>query len=418
MRKFIRRLLMLHPGYRKAHFVGLEVQELRRELVGLLEGNEARVKEAIVAAKPADRTDELKAEIRNDLSATSDNLAKHVDGAASGLAATLSEKVDAVGASVHGDLSATSDNFAKHVNGAASGLAAMLSEKVDAVGAAVHGDLAKQMETISERELKAIKDSCETLFRNDIRCRWQVVDALDPLLFPRTTKVKCPICGHTAPRDAYETKVTECIFGGGRLERYVCPDCGAIFGPLKMMALIGSRLGEEYRQSYSVYSESDCTMLEKRAFEALHPRKDGVYLNYGAGAWNRTTRELREAGYEVYDYEPYAPKAADPWVIRDPVELRKRKFDGIFSNDLIEHLTDPIRDLEDMKRLLKPGGEMVHCSGCYEYAFEYTRFHLFFFTGDSLRRVADAIGLEYELGDRLFDYSPARLCRFFRRADK
>lgn len=58
MRKFIRRLLMLHPGYRKAHFVGLEVQELRRELVGLLGGNEARVREAIAAAKPADRTDE------------------------------------------------------------------------------------------------------------------------------------------------------------------------------------------------------------------------------------------------------------------------------------------------------------------------------------------------------------------------
>ena len=32
MRKFIRRLLMLHPGYRKAHFVELEVQELRCEL--------------------------------------------------------------------------------------------------------------------------------------------------------------------------------------------------------------------------------------------------------------------------------------------------------------------------------------------------------------------------------------------------
>ena len=59
MRKFIRRLLMLHPGYRKAHFVELEVQELRRELVGLLEGNEARVKEVNVAAKPADRTDEV-----------------------------------------------------------------------------------------------------------------------------------------------------------------------------------------------------------------------------------------------------------------------------------------------------------------------------------------------------------------------
>lgn len=250
------------------------------------------------------------------------------------------------------------------------------------------------------------------LFRNEIRCRWQVVDALDPLLFSHKTVAKCPICGHSAAKGTYETKVSECIFGGGRLERYVCPDCGAIFGPLKMMALSEAQLAEEYKQSYSVYSESDCTMLEKMAFEALHPQKGKTYLNYGAGAWNKTTKELRDRGYDVYDFEPYAPVESNPWVIRSMDDLVKMKFDGIFSNDLIEHLRNPVADLKSMKELLNRNGEMVHCSGCYEYAFEYTRFHLVFLTGNSLNVLSSKAQLEFELGDRLFDYSPARLCRF------
>lgn len=253
------------------------------------------------------------------------------------------------------------------------------------------------------------------LFKNDIRCRWQVVDALDSLLFPCGTVAKCPICGYSAAKETFAVKTSECIFGGGRLERYVCPECGAIFGPLKMMALSDTQLAEEYKQSYSVYSESDCTMLEKMAFEALHPEKGKKYLNYGAGAWNRTTKDLRAEGYDVYDFEPYAPAESNPWVIRSIDELRKQKFDGIFSNDLIEHLRNPVEDLKAMKKLLKPGAGMVHCSGCYEYAFEYTRFHLFFLTGGSLERLCEETGLVGELSDRLFDYSPARICVFRRR---
>lgn len=375
VRKFIRRLLMFHPGYRKAHFVGLEVQELRRELVGLLEGNEARVKAAVAAARPADRTDELKAEFR-------------------------------------GDLSATSDNLAKHMNGVVSGLAATLSEKVEAVGAAVHGELAKQMETVTERELKAIKDSCETLFRNDIRCRWQVLDALDGLLFPPSMSVKCLVCGHEAPKSTYETRVSECIFGGGRLERFVCPECGCVFGPLKMMALGDSQLASEYSQHYHVYCEGDSRRKEIAAFHALNPQKGGRYLNFGAGAWSKSTIELRAEGWDVYDYEPHAPGGAQDWVLRSYDQLQAVKFDGVFSNDILEHFKDPVAALSRMKTILRDGGRMSHCTGCYEYAYEYTRFHYVFYTGKSVELLADRCGFRAELGSRLKEDEPAHICMF------
>ena len=261
--------------------------------------------------------------------------------------------------------------------------------------------------------MEAIDSAKVALFRSDIRCRWQVLDALDSILYPPSTPVKCLVCGHEAPKSTYETKVSECIFGGGRLERFVCPDCGCIFGPLKMMSLSQEQLGEEYKQSYGVYSESPTEFLELDAFRALGPTRDGVYLNYGAGAWNKTTEHLRCEGFKVYDYEPYAPISANEWVFHSVDEMNGMKFDGIFSNDLIEHLREPVKDMRSMSSLLKPRGMMAHCTGCYDYAWEFTRFHMFFLTGTSLYVLAERAGLVAELQDYLYPGKlPARVCLF------
>ena len=382
MRKFIRRLLMFHPGYRKAHFVGLEVQELRREFVGLLEGNEARVKAAIAAAKPADRTDELKEAIDRNLHEYHEHL-NNAQEAVGGLA----EK------SLH--------EIHEHLNNAQTEIQSTADRNLHEY----HEHLDN-----AQAELKILIDG---LFKNGIRCRWQVLDALDGLLFPPSTPVKCLVCGHEAPKSTYETRISECIFGGGRLERFVCPECGCVFGPLKMMALTPNQLAAEYVQNYSVYRETDCTFLERPTFMALKPTKNGVYLNYGAGAWNHTTVELREAGYTVYDFEPYAPTGDRPWVIRSKDELGKMKFDGIFSNDLIEHFQHPVESLLEMKKLLKPGGVMAHTTGCYDYEYEYTRFHYAFFLGKSLSILSNRIGMAHHLQtSRLDPRVSSRLCLF------
>lgn len=258
-----------------------------------------------------------------------------------------------------------------------------------------------------------VRQTLDDLFKNDIRCRWQVLDALDAVLYPPTTPVSCLVCGYTASKASYATRTSQCIFGGGRLERFVCPDCGCVFGPLKMLSLSQEQLGDEYAQSYSVYSESQVEFLERKAFDGLIPVKGGSYLNYGAGAWNQTTEHLRDEGFDVYDYEPYAPVDAKPWVIRSEKALLERKFDGVFSNSLIEHLRHPVDDLRRMKTMLKPGGRMSHGTGCYEYAYEYTRFHLAFFVGDSLARLSELAGLKFELSERFFSPdAPERICVF------
>ena len=260
--------------------------------------------------------------------------------------------------------------------------------------------------------MEAIDSAKVALFRNDIRCRWQVLDALDNVLYPPSTPVKCLVCGHEAPKSTYETKVSECIFGGGRLERFICPECGCIFGPLKMMALSQEQLGEEYKQHYSVYCEGDSKWKERLSFEALNPTKNGRYLNYGAGIWSKTTIELRQEGWDVWDYEPNASSANYDWLVSSPGQLASMKFDGIFSNDVLEHFKDPINELKIMKSLLSLQGKMAHCTGCYEYAYEFTRFHYVFFTGRSLEYIAKKLGMDAALGERIRDGEPARICIF------
>lgn len=350
-RKLARNLMMLDPGYRKAFFLEQKLEARCDELMKAISNSEKSCRETMTAAASQSQA---------------------------ALVAAIGQSQSALNSAID----------------------QCRTETISAV-------------EFSSQDIKAALDAVKTaLFRNDIKCRWQVLDALDGLLFPPSTPVKCIICGHEAPKSSYETKVSECIFGGGRLERFVCPQCGCIFGPLKMMALSQEQLGEEYKQNYSVYSESDTMFLEKPTFEALSPVKDGVYLNYGAGAWNKTTVELRDAGWQVFDYEPYAPAESREWVIRSPEKLATMKFDGIFSNDVVEHFRDPVAAFEEMKSILKPNAKMAHTTGCYDYEYPYTRFHFTFFTGKSLDVLSKRLGMKYELRGRIDERFPSRLSLF------
>lgn len=223
--------------------------------------------------------------------------------------------------------------------------------------------------------------------------RWQTLDRLESMA-PYPRRETCPLCGASLPKKLLEFK-TQCIFKGGVLVRYQCPYCDVIFGPEKMLRLSTTALSEEYQWHYTFSHESDCNELEKQGFFELNPRRNGIYLNYGGGAWSHSTKELRDAGWCVYNFEPYA-SASEEYVIRDRAQLATMKFDGIFSHDLMEHLLDPIGELQFMASLLHPGGTMNHVTGCWEYLYEYTRFHLFFFLGRSRELLAQRAGLHFD----------------------
>lgn len=221
---------------------------------------------------------------------------------------------------------------------------------------------------------------------------WRAIDAAYDLSLPHRT-VKCIVCGHEGRTAEFNSAVDYCMFGGGRLERYVCPVCDCIFGPLKYLDLDEEFVGTDYRLLYSRYSEADSTPNEIRTFHSLKPSPSGLYLDWGCGGeWSQTVSSLRSAGFDVWGFEP-SMEATSGYVVKSREEI-SQGFDAIFSNNVIEHFRDPISQFREFRRLLKPGGLMAHSSPCYDYRYPFTRFHTLFLLGQSAHVLAERTGFK------------------------
>lgn len=246
-----------------------------------------------------------------------------------------------------------------------------------------------------QASLAQARDSHDELLKNQIRVQWRLVDQINALVASPPVQ-KCEVCQFQGSGELFKELVSHCIFGGGRLIRYQCPKCDTIFGPAKMLALSPQELTQEYEMHYRLYPEGDSTASEIRAFHALQPSREGRYLNYGAGGWSRSVAELRADGWNVLAYEPHQAAAKGEQEITNEANLSSMKFDGIFSNNVLEHFRHPATELRKMSALLTPSGRMSHATPCFQYLYEYSRFHLFFFPGRSLSFVASSAGLKID----------------------
>jgi hypothetical protein len=221
---------------------------------------------------------------------------------------------------------------------------------------------------------------------------WKTIDELYDQILPNSV-LTCIVCEHSDRRDGFGIHHDECVFGGGHLERYECPDCGCIFGTKKYLDLPEAAVDADYRFLYSRYSESDSTENEIRTFHSLMPQKDGLFLDWGCGgAWSKTIANLRLEGWDVWGYEPSAPMSGDH-VVNNRAEISAR-FNGLFSNNVIEHFRNPVEIFRDFHSLLVDGGLMAHSSPCYEKNYTFTRFHTLFLTGNSPHVLAKRTGFE------------------------
>jgi hypothetical protein len=237
----------------------------------------------------------------------------------------------------------------------------------------------------------------DEIIRHQIASKWSLVDTLESHRMNENATRTCPLCDYSGVEAEYKRYESSCIFGGGILIRRQCPQCEVIFGADKMFRLSDTELSQDYEWHYRVYAEGDSTEQEIRAFQSLGPKQEGTYLNYGAGSWSRSTQILRQKGWNVFAYEPHSSAADNaPYVITDAKVLSTMEFDGIFSNNVLEHLRHPVSNLRFISTLLKPNALMAHATPCFEYLYEYTRFHLFFYTGRSKTVLSNKVGLIIE----------------------
>jgi len=208
--------------------------------------------------------------------------------------------------------------------------------------------------------------------------------------------IECPICKNKADKENLKKFESECIFLkfeniNQHLIRYQCSICDVIFGPEDMLNLTKDQIIKCYHDVYnSGYRESDSIDFEKFLFSLLNPKKDGIYINWGSGT-SSTLESLKNEGYNIYNYDPGIPE--NEYSLDKIITL---KVDGIISNNVIDHLQNPIEDLLLMKKILKENGVMIHASDGFNYINHFTKFHLFFFVGDSVKFISEKINMNYE----------------------
>jgi len=201
-------------------------------------------------------------------------------------------------------------------------------------------------------------------------------------------KIICPICDSSI----LDPKILKAkgMFERWDIERYECPCCNVIFGPLSMINMPIEKLAAMYKALYSRYGEGITTQYEIQTFKLLNPTKKGKYLNYGAGKWSKSIDILRKEGYDIIGYEPFCPSGSN--VVESVID--EIKFDGIMSHNVIEHLQNPIKSLIKMKNMLKNNSLMAHSTECFSYQIYESEYHLFFLIGKSIDVLCQKVGLK------------------------
>ena len=244
-----------------------------------------------------------------------------------------------------------------------------------------------------EDRLKRLERQLLLVERFSSRAFWQALDQAYESILPHT-ELRCIICDHRDRRSGYKVLTAQCQFGGGTLERYQCPQCDAVFGPQKYLDLAEEIVDLDYQILYSRYQESDSTHNEIRTFRSLDPKPGQLFLNWGCGTWCQTIPTLRAEGFDVWGYEPSLEESGQ-CIVRSKGEI-SAKFDAIFSNNVIEHFRDPVAQFREFRGFLKPGGKLAHSSPCYDYAYDFTRFHTIFLLGRSPHVLAERTGFRAE----------------------
>ena len=121
-----------------------------------------------------------------------------------------------------------------------------------------------------------------------------------------------------------------------------------------------------------------------------------------------------------FDRSRFAPAPPDVWGDALALPFREGSFGTVVSFQVLEHVPRPALMVEEMARVLAPGGRLIvtapHMWGVHEEPRDYFRF-----TGFGLRQLARDAGLEVEKVQALAGYwvtAAARACQYLQQFEK
>ena len=198
----------------------------------------------------------------------------------------------------------------------------------------------------------------------------------------------CKVCNAHFDLTSTNKFETTDKFQAGTLIRYECPQCKVIFGDLRFLMLSPSEIADDYMDLYSTISEADTTSFILDIVNTVGLKQSEKILDYACGAWNKHIQVLQSQGYDIIGYDPFVGS-------QRMLPPKEDSYDIVMCNNYIEHVIDPIEDLRKMVKLIKPGGRWIVSTSCFEYAFEFTHYHTYFFVSEeSIRQLEDKLGIK------------------------
>lgn len=204
------------------------------------------------------------------------------------------------------------------------------------------------------------------------------------------------------------SEILTCVECGGSLltveKKLICTDCGAYFSRLRGRPVMMRADNQLFPMSAYVSAEGGRTPAKRRGIKkwiknlvpsrsvnlvrerifallaAEHDCDDVTILVVGCG--NQTTQLARHFSGGARFVFTDIDKGADADLFCDAHHLpfSEDHFDGVISTAVMEHVMQPVRVIEEIYRVLKPGAflysEIPFLQAVHEGAYDFTRFTL------------------------------------------
>jgi SAM-dependent methyltransferase len=207
---------------------------------------------------------------------------------------------------------------------------------------------------------------------------------------PCPIDLTCVICEYTGLNNNFQKLYSDDMFNAGTLLRHKCPNCDLVFGDLRFLNLSEKEIDDDHDDLYSYYSEGDTVPFILNNLNSLEifKNKGLSYLDYACGIGSMIPI-LKNMDYNIYGYDKHVKNSN---VLNN---IDNQKFDVIYSNNFIEHVTDPMTEIQKILVHLNDNGYLIMMSDCFdEYKIEYTHYHLYFYTGNSFNILCDRLNLD------------------------
>ena len=201
-------------------------------------------------------------------------------------------------------------------------------------------------------------------------------------------EMSCYVCDFNINIPSCKIYKDNDMFEAGELTRYQCPNCDVIFGDLRFLNMTIDEISKDYEDVYSYYDESDTSKYILDILNTINLGKQKTYLDYACGKTYKTLNLLNSNGYNTYGFDSYVEMDHPKFLSKINNDM---KYDVIYSSNFIEHVINPVDDLNKLINLLDTNGKLVMISPCWEYCYSFTHYHTFFLIGKSVKYLCDRL---------------------------